>query len=655
MNVLRSLLAAVALAAAFPVAAQVDVSAFLKKDSFGAIKISPAGEYYAATVPLVDRTVLVMIRRADKTFTAKVSGGENSEVDDFWWVNNDRVVVAMAERFSSLEAPLPTGELHAINADGSKPKKLVGREESNPLVQVVSFSGYNPAYLIDDLPADKDNVLVSVQAYSADPQTRIDRLNVYNGRYQTVATAPVRRAHFTTDRTGEVRFARGAGNDNASKLYYRENRDAEWRLINDETTSGHVEWATGFAADNRTAYLEVERERGPNAIVAMDMVTGERKELLADPNVDPYRVIFDHSGSVPVGAEFMKDRIESRFFDEKSTNARLQRMLEKAFVGQTVKITSSTADGRLCLVLVSSDRNPGDFYLFDTGNRQASLLFSRAGWLDPGKMAPTRPIELTARDGLRLHGYLTLPPGSTGKNLPMVVVPHGGPFGVFDDIAFGREPQILAAAGYAVLQVNFRGSGNYGRSFLHAGAQQWGGTMQHDVTDATRWAVEQGIADGKRLCIYGASYGAYAALMGAVMEPDLYSCAAGYVGVYDLPMRHQSVSSEAKWMRTWSNEWMGERDKLPDLSPTRHADRIKAPVFLAAGGKDEIAPIKHSKLMEEALRSAGVPVETLYYPTEGHGFYTQEHRSEFYTRLLDFLGKHLGGARAAGEVNTAAK
>ncbi|UNK48050.1 S9 family peptidase [Lysobacter sp. S4-A87] len=655
MKVFRRLLVVMAMAVTFPAVAQVDVPAFLKKDSFGAIKISPTGEYYAATVPLVDRTVLVVIRRADKTFTAKVSGGENSEVDDFWWVNDERVVISMAERFSTLEKPLPTGELHAINADGSSPKKLVGNDESTALVQVVKFDGFTAAYLIDDLPADDRNVLISVQAYSANPQTRIDQLNVYSGRQSTVATAPVRRARFTTDRSGEVRFARGAGNDNFSKLYYREGRDGDWRLINDEATSGHVEWALGFAADNRTAYLQVERERGPDAIVAMDMATGQRRELLADPNVDPYQIIFDHDGSVPVGATYMRERIESRFFDETSTRARLQRMLEKAFANQTVEVTSSTADGRLCLVLVSSDRNPGDFYLFDTQSRHASLLFSRAGWLDPGKMAPTRSIELAARDGVRLHGYLTLPPGSTGKNLPMVVVPHGGPFGLFDEIGFGRESQILAAAGYAVLQVNFRGSGNYGRSFLQAGARQFGGTMQDDVTDATRWAIDQGIADRKRLCIYGASYGGYAAMMGAAREPDLYACAAGYVGVYDLPMKHEANSSEARWMRNWSNDWMGERDTLEQRSPNRIADRIKVPVFLAAGGKDEIAPIKHSKLMEASLRSAGVPVETLYFPTEGHGFYTQEHQTEFYGRLLDFLGRHLGGAKAGSGAASAAK
>jgi dipeptidyl aminopeptidase/acylaminoacyl peptidase len=245
-----------------------------------------------------------------------------------------------------------------------------------------------------------------------------------------------------------------------------------------------------------------------------------------------------------------------------------------------------------------------------------------------------------------LHGYLTVPRGSTGKNLPMVVLPHGGPIGIFDEWGFDHEAQMLAAAGYAVLQVNYRGSGNYGRAFTQAGAQEWGGRMQDDVTDATHWAIEQQIADPAKVCIYGASYGAYASLMGVAREPKLYRCAVGYVGVYDLPTKHEDNSDRAKWMRTWSDEWMGDPQTLAALSPNRLADRIQAPVFLAAGGKDEIAPIKHSRMMEKALLQAGVPVETLYFPTEGHGFYTLEHRREFYTHLLDFLSRNLGGAKA---------
>lgn len=229
----------------------------------------------------------------------------------------------------------------------------------------------------------------------------------------------------------------------------------------------------------------------------------------------------------------------------------------------------------------------------------------------------------------------------------MVVMPHGGPYGIFDRWAFDDDAQMLAEAGYAVLQVNFRGSGNYGVAFEQAGARQWAGTMQDDLTDATRWAIDQHVADPSRICIYGASYGGYAALTGAAKEPDLYRCAVGYVGVYDLEAMHREKSRYAAWLRNWEADWVGKREEMAARSPVNMAANIKAKVLLAAGGEDKTAPIAHTKRMAKALRDAGKPVETLYFDSEGHGFYTEAHRREFYTRLLDFLADNLGGARAA--------
>jgi dipeptidyl aminopeptidase/acylaminoacyl peptidase len=269
-------------------------------------------------------------------------------------------------------------------------------------------------------------------------------------------------------------------------------------------------------------------------------------------------------------------------------------------------------------------------------------------------MAPMKAIQFQARDGLAIKGYLTLPKGASGRNMPMVVLPHGGPFFVSDAWEYTPEVQLLASAGYAVLQVNFRGSDDRGRWFSQAGARQWGGTMQDDVTDATRWAIGQGIADASRICIYGSSYGAYAALEGAAKEPGLYKCAAGYVGVYDLPMMFsEGDTRELASGRTYLHDWIGEPSQLGAVSPVNQADRIKVPVFLAAGREDERAPVGHTERMESALKRAGVPVETLYYDGEGHGFYKPEHRREFYARLLAFLSRSLGGATAAP--TTAAK
>ncbi len=632
-------------------AAQVDVGSFIRKDKFETIKISPGGDYFAATVPLEDRTVLAIMRRADNKLTGTFALAKNSHVSNFWWVNPERVVVSVAEKFGQLDQPMGTGELFAIDANGGKATLLVGyrvggQQTGSNIQQKTSEQVH--AFLVDSLRADDKNVVVSIWPWSEDPFTRAERMDVYSGRRTPLARAPVRNADFTTDNVGEVRFAYGSGVDNSRKLYYRDGKGSDWRLINDESVSQRVEHPLGFNRDQTIAYLQVEQPSGSDAIVAWNVVTGEKKELLRNANVDPDDIIFSQDGDmVPVGAVYADGRPVARFFSDDLPEARLHRSVEAAFPGETVSITSRTADGKTALVQVRSDRNPGDFYLFDVEAKKLDYLLSRRDWLDPDDMASMAPIQMKARDGATLHGFLTTPKGATGKQMPMLVMPHGGPFGIRDEWGFDPAVQMLARAGYSVLQVNFRGSGGYGRAFRQAGARQWGLTMQDDITDATQWAIQQGIADAGRICIYGASYGAYASMMGAAKEPGLYKCAAGYVGVYDLPMMHTRGDVQRRGSgETYLNEWIGPRDTLAAVSPVNMADRIKVPVFLAAGGEDERAPIQHTELMERRLRAAGVPVETLYKKTEGHGFYKPENQQEYYTKLLAFFNRHLGGATA---------
>ncbi|WP_434991036.1 alpha/beta hydrolase family protein [Xanthomonas melonis] len=627
----------------------VELTPYLKRDRFERIKISPTGEYFALTMPLEDRTVLGIVRREGTVATAKVTGGANSVVDDFWWASDERMVVSMAQRLGSRDQPVAIGQLHAIDADGKNARLLASPYGTNPDMNGVQLKmDLDPAtFVLDTLREDPRNLLVSTVPFVGDPSIRIDKLDIQTGRRMTVATSPVRRANFVTDQQGRIRFARGLEVSNDSKLYYRDDDAAPWRLINDSASSRHREFPLGFSADGAVAYLQVEQATGPDVLVAWDPATGKTTPLLRDDSVDPYRILRDLDGITPIGASYMSDRVRNRFFDEKAPTARLYRSLEKAFDGSAVYITSATSDRRLALVQVWSDRNNGDYFLFDTVSKTADRVFGRRDWFSPDAVPASRQVSFKARDGLELHGYLTQPlHAEAGKPLPLIVMPHGGPFEIFDEWAFDDDAQLLAAAGYAVLRINYRGSGNYGRAFTQAGAKEWGGRMQDDVTDATRWAIAQGVADASRICIYGASYGGYAALMGVAREPALYRCAAGYVGVYDLQTMARDDGRRARWASNWTVDWLGARDTLAARSPVNLARQIKVPVFLAAGGKDERAPIEHTKGMERALKGAGVPVESLYFPNEGHGFYTEAHRREYYTRLLAFLSKQLGGATA---------
>jgi dipeptidyl aminopeptidase/acylaminoacyl peptidase len=631
----------------------VNIDAYIRSDRFESIKISPKGDYFAATVPLEngERTGLAIMRRADNSISTTFALDKNTHVADFHWVNPERLLISIAEKFGALETPQLTGELYAINADGSKGAFLVGQrmmgEGLGTRIQPRKVERI-AAFLIDPLLNDDKRVIISVIPFNDDPFTRAEIMDVYTGRRAPVARAPVRNASFITDSQGVVRFAVGAGLDNKQQLHYREGEGKPWQLLHDQAVDDLAQTPIGFSADDRTAYLEVEQARGPNAIIAFDIATQARTTVLVDDIADPARILRTSGNASPVGALLLDGKPRTAFFDEQSEEARLYRSLEAAFGGEPLLITSQTADGKVALVQTWSDRSPGDFFLFDKQAKKAGHLLSRRDWFDPAQMAERRPVRLQARDGLALHGILTVPNGASGKNMPMVVMPHGGPFGIQDFWGFDTSSQMLAEAGYAVLQLNFRGSGGYGKAFTEAGKRQWGLAMQDDLTDATRWAIQQGVADANRICIYGASYGAYAALMGVAKEPDLYRCAVGYVGVYDLPTMHTQGDVQRRGSgATYLREWIGERRDLDGVSPNKLADKIKVPVFLAAGGRDERAPIQHSRLMERALTAAGVPVETLYYDNEGHGFYLDSSNREYYTRLLAFLSRHLGGAEAA--------
>lgn len=656
-KVLVPALALLALAAAFPALAApppVDLTPYLRRNGFVDARLSPDGTRFAATVAREDHTALVVVRRADRKATASFSLGAGTHIQGFAWASDERLVVSMAERFGALETPLPTGELYAVNVDGSKPRLLVGLratgdDEGAEIVGERFNARAVAAYLLDPLDDDPRNVLIAAWPMTRLPTPRVERLDIHTGKRRPVAEAPVPRAEFITDPAGKVRFASGADDDNVRKLYHRPADGGDWVLVNDQGASGRIETPLGFDAAGAVAWLRSSRADGPDAVVAWDSRTGERREVLRDAELDPWQLAPGiGAGRPPVGVVYTGASVRTAYFDDAAADAKRLRALAKGFGGLPVVLASSSADGRYALALSWSGDNPGDFFLFDTQEGKAERMLSRREWIDPAKAAEVTPIRVEARDGLQLDGFLTRRRGTQGP-LPLVVLPHGGPIGVFDRLAYDDDAQLLAAAGYAVLQVNFRGSGNRGQSFREAAARQWGAKMQDDLTYATRWAITQSIADPERICLVGGSYGAYAAMMGLAREPDLYRCGVGYIGVYDLErMARDPVRNDASGA-TYMREWVGESDALRAASATTHAAKIVDPVLLVAGGRDRIAPEAHTRAMEAALRAAGAPVETLYVDDEGHGFFAEANRRRYATRLLDFLAGHLGGARARAD------
>jgi len=297
------------------------------------------------------------------------------------------------------------------------------------------------------------------------------------------------------------------------------------------------------------------------------------------------------------------------------------------------------------LVYTNSDRYFGGYYLYDTKSDKFEKLADFKPWLKEENMAEMKPIRYQTRDGLTIQGYLTLPKGVKAKNLPVVINPHGGPW-YRDSWGFNPEVQFLANRGYAVLQMNFRGSTGYGRQFWESSFKQWGRTMQNDITDGVKWLISQGIADATRVAIYGDSYGGYATLAGITLTPELYACAVDYVGVANMFTFMQTIPPYWEPLRQMFYEMVGDPVKdslmLAEVSPAFHVDRIRCPLFVAQGANDPRVNINESNQIVESLKKMGVTVEYMVKDNEGHGFYNQENQFDFYRAMEKFLATHIG-------------
>ena len=331
------------------------------------------------------------------------------------------------------------------------------------------------------------------------------------------------------------------------------------------------------------------------------------------------------------------------FFDK--WREEIQQKLEKKLPGYEVVITSFSKDEAEAVVVTYSDKSRGTYYHYEVNKNKLTELGKVSPWLNEKNMSEMKPIKYKSRDGLTINGYLTLPKGTNGKNLPVVVNPHGGPW-ARDNWGYKSEIQFLANRGFAVFQMNFRGSTGYGREFWEKSFKEWGKSMQDDITDGVNWLIDEEIADPDRIAIYGASYGGYATLAGLAFTPDLYACGVDYVGVSSLFTFMESMPPYWELYRSMMYEMVGhpEKDKklLASASPLLHIDKIKAPLFIAQGANDPRVVKAESDQIVAALKNAGIDVPYMVKDDEGHGFYNEENQFDFYREMEKFLTKHIG-------------
>lgn len=543
------------------------------------------------------------------------------DVSGFFWKGNDTILYE--KDFNGDE------NFHVVAVDTA----------SGAITDLTPFPGVR-AGVQDDLEDDPDHILVSHNKRQAEVFD-VYRANLRTGELTRVAENPGNIVGWQADHDGRIRAAIASDGLNTTVLY-RDNESQPFRPII------HTDFRTSvgplfFTFDNHSLYALSNRGRDCLALVIIDPEQPDDERLVYQaPGVDLDGASYSRPRKVLTEASFSTDRPHHHFFDDVA--ARRHEDLRARLPGYEVALQSASRDETKFIVAAHNDRTPGARYLYDAENRTLDKLADINPALPETDMAPVRPVTYTARDGLTIHGYLTLPPGRPARGLPCVINPHGGPW-ARDHWGFNPEAQFLANRGYAVLQMNFRGSTGYGRKFWEASFGQWGLAMQDDVTDGVRWLIDQGIVDPARIAIYGGSYGGYATLSGIVGTPDLYAAAIDYVGVSNLLTFMNTIPPYWKPMLEKMHCMVGDpeqdRDRLVATSPALNADRIRTPLFIAQGAHDPRVNKAESDQMVAALKKRGVDVDYLVKDNEGHGFHNDENKFEFYERMEAFLEKHL--------------
>ncbi len=593
---------------------------FFRNPEQSGFQLSPNGEYISFMKPW-ERRMNIFIQKIGAEEAVRVTSATERDIPAYFWSGNDRIVY-LQDRGGD-----ENYRLYAVSTDGTESRELTPFENTRVTI-------------VDSLEEQDDFILIGMNRRD---QRLFDvyRLNLETGELTLLEENPGDIAGWMTDHDGKLRVAVRSDGVNTS-LLYRDKEDKPFRNI---LTTDFRESVSPlfFTFDNEKLYVASNLGRDKSAIFVFNPRTVEHEELLFEhPDVDVSSLFRSRKRKVITGTGFTTDRFRYHFFDEE--RAALQNELEERLPGDEVVVASMSRDETKVLVYAGSDRTRGTYFFFDRETKNFRKLAELAPWLPKERMAPMTPVSYVSRDGLTIHGYLTLPPGKEPKNLPVVIHPHGGPW-VRDGWGFDPQVQFLASRGLAVLQMNFRGSTGYGRAFWEAGFKEWGRSMQDDITDGVLWLVEQGIADPERVGIYGASYGGYAVLAGLAFTPDLYACGVDYVGVSNIFTLLETIPPYWELGRQMLYEKIGhpEKDKelLKAASPVFHADRITAPLFVAQGANDPRVKKAESDQIVEALRSRGIEVEYMVKENEGHGFRNEENRFDFYRAMERFLATHL--------------
>ncbi|MES2443270.1 MAG: S9 family peptidase [Pseudomonadota bacterium] len=633
-------LAAGVLAMAVPVAANAQtpepVLATPTAADFGALpilsdpKLAPDGKHIAARGQVQGKTMVLVIDISTPGNTiSKLGLPDKHQLEWLRWAGNDRILVSLSRLDWVVDDEVRITRLVSLDLKTGK-QTMVGPRDQG-------IDGDDLVY-VD--PAGKFALLSTQPSIFEYPS--VYRVDLATGRSEPVLRARDDVWDWYADSTGTVRVGVGARNGRWWMLY-RSNATGDFKRLvrreGDKDDKGIQQFMPVAGSDQ--GYAVADGKSGHFALYRYDFAADTLGELLYEnPNVDVDDFTVARTGEL-LGVYYTEDRARILWFD--SDLKRLQARIDRVLPGTTNRIVSTSEDKNRLLIWAGSATDPGAYFVYDrTANVMSAFAQTHPALVDK-RLSAMEPVRYQARDGLEIPGYLTLPAGRPAKDLPLIVMPHGGPF-ARDEWGYDPWVQYLASRGYAVLQPNFRGSTGFGRKFVESGTGAWGRGMQDDIDDGVKWLAAKGTIDAKRVCIMGASFGGYAAMWAAVRNPELYRCAISFAGISDVDrmLRYDRKSFSApRYFRNWRERVQGDkRFELDQISPIKSVEKLTVPILIAHGADDDNVPVSQSRRLHEALLKLGRPHEYVVYPNEGHGFKDPVHSTDFLNRVGAFLDKY---------------
>jgi dipeptidyl aminopeptidase/acylaminoacyl peptidase len=620
-------------------ASSIPASDFARPQQLSLPTLSPDGEYLATSVrDKVDadndnRYAIGVFHVPDMKPVGRMDMPEHYVPSMIRWVSNTRLIVLPSKQVGSLEKPVAGGNLIAVNFDGSHPKKMFIREESGT---VGTFAG---------LPEKRNGHFYWVNYRDSSDLIKEGTSTLYDvdaesdfTKIVTIAKINMFGMHFLLH-DGVALIAYGEDDQNKRVIMSTTGKDLPWQKIPADAylTPLHI------SDDGAHVYWQMSAKGGPYTLAVSKPDLSDMKVMAADDfgDIDGKDVEWTPYPQKPFAATPQTGLPKTIYLDD-SNSATIHKALSEQFPHYAIRFAGTSEDGTRVLVFAYSDKDPGFYALFTLSPVSLKILFKVAPWIHPEQMAARQPIRFKTRDGRLLDGYLTMP--AQGKNLPLVLLPHGGPFNERDDWGYDPWPQFLASRGYAVLQVNYRGSSGRGPNFRFSGYRQVSTGIQQDLLDGVHWAIDSGYANKDRVCVFGASFGGYSALMAPIRAPGMFKCSIDFAGISDYAIEFdKSDTEESAYGRNYFEKAIGtDPANVKAISPIDQLDQFNVPVLIVHGEKDPRVPLKNATELRSALDKAGKPYEWLVKPKELHGFYSEANNTEFLEYMQAFLAKYIG-------------